>query len=406
MNIKKRISKYFNTKWRSPIRSIDLDAVKFLGIGKKIKLGKQEHIRKQYQTCIDELILNCKESNKSIVTALLKNQLNHILQQAECQQSPAGDKSVGINLFYLKLTASVAERIQEMSCLIGVQPMTGPVGLIYKMKYKNNAEQEEQEAGNMREIYIEIISAAVEARSRKLQAIFSIEAMQDCSILHPGINFEKEITNILADEVIMEIVNEILFNLVAFATPTIKTIIRRADDTVYLHAKHMMSAIHRASYQIAAATRRGKGNVIVCSPDSYEALRRVIHMQSTVTMLSLNPYNDGTISDFIYAGDIVTADNKIIYKIYVTNYLEVQGKHRFLIGYKGVSETDAGMWYCPYVAIMSTGVVIDPTTFQPQIRLMTRYGIHSDIETAGYENAQNYYRIVDVDPIDMLQIVA
>ena len=404
MNIKQKLLTYISNKWNSSTHRIDLEKIKFLNIGNDIKAIKQEQIDNQYKNCITELVNNCEDTYKSLLQVLLNNQLHRIQTDNINLIVNTGASVIGTNLFLFRITADVVKRISQLSCIVGIQPMTNPVGLLYKIQITDKPPIDQ----NISSKCIEIVSTAVEARSRKLQAIINIESIQDVKALH-NIDIELEVQKILVDEIAADIIADILHNIVKISTPNIKTIIHREDDDIQLHAKHILTAINRASLQIATSSQRGKGNIIICSPDSVTLLKQYLKLTAIHTVAFRPSHKPNIMSELAYAGDIITETGSTIYSVYSStlSIFDIVGKSRFLIGYKSrVSEHDAGYYFCPYMPVITTGIVIDQMTFAPKLGLMTRYGLHPTIEANDYDNASNYYRIVDADLINMLQIIA
>jgi hypothetical protein len=253
---------------------------------------------------------------------------------------------------------------------------------------------------------LDIVSQAVEAGSRKLQAGWTIEAMQDLNAQH-GLDLESEMTQALSAEIVQEIDQEILTDLLALAG-TVDTFngdgYRVADGYqpafVGDRLANLGVIINRVANEIARKTRRGAGNFVVVSPLVVSVLQSAAKSvfapaiegsfkgpNNTMLVGTLN----GTIKVYSYlwnqAGAGIDMGNA------ATAVADT-----ILVGYKGGNgETDTGYFYCPYVPLMSSGVVVNPVTFQPVVSLMTRYGkaVFTRQETS-LGNSADYYGKINV----------
>ncbi len=270
--------------------------------------------------------------------------------------------------------------------LVGVQPMNGPVGLAYTLQYKatDKAEDEDdtEEVGALdwdkpgRKITLEIIKQAVEAGARKLQAGWTIEASQDLVAFH-GLNIEAEMIQALSREISQEINAEIIENLKILGGDADVIKLEGTEET-----KEMLLSIgiNRHCNEIARKTRRGAGNFIVVS----SATATLISESKKMNFEADTSHPSGYMSDLMLTGKI----NGGIRVFSALNFPDDE----ILVGYKGGNgEVDAGYIYCPYIPLMSAGVVVDATTFQPLVTLMTRYG------KATIENAEDYYSNIKVE---------
>ena len=333
--------------------------------------------------------------------------------------------------------------------ICGVQPMTGPTGLIFAMRstfatataragealfneantgHSGNAATGTQstlsvnpgnanssifgldntgpgfstsfgEAANLAQMGFQIDRVAVTANTRGLQASYTLELAQDLKAIH-GLDAETELTNILSTEILAEINREIVRTVYATANAGI---VGTSSNTFNLSSasdtsgrwqvekyKSLLFAIERAANKIAKDTRRGKGNMLILSTD----------VASALAMTGLLDYNSAlsgqtnlTVDDTgnTFAG---TLFGRI--KVYVDPY-SVAGTDYCVVGYKGTNAYDAGLFYCPYVPLQMVRA-IDPTTFQPKVGFKTRYGLVANpfATTAGTGALANdtnvYYR--------------
>jgi len=340
----------------------------------------------------------------------------------------------------------------------GVQPMTGPTGLIFAMRSKyvdqsnsateafyneantafssvalgnstvnlpgqrhvgtvpgtaNNAESNTYNfVGGMTTSTAEgnntfanmafsIEKVSVEAKSRALKAEYTMELAQDLKAIH-GLDAESELSNILQSEILVEINREVIrtINVVAKRGANTTTSAGTFDLDVDANGrwsvekfKGLLFQIEREANQIAKDTRRGKGNIILCSSDVASALQMagVLDYAPALNSNALNVDDTGN----TFAG-VLNGRIKVYIDPYVTdNYMTV--------GYKGASAFDAGIFYCPYVPLQMVRAVGEDS-FQPKIGFKTRYGMVANpfAEGSAYGNgamtkdANVYYRRVVV----------
>jgi hypothetical protein len=221
----------------------------------------------------------------------------------------------------------------------------------------------EGDGGN--QISIQILKQPVEAKTRKLQARWTFEAAQDAQSMH-GIDVEAEIMAALAQEITAEIDQEVLGSLRSLAA-TEETYNQAAvsGTATYFGDEHAALAVlvNRVANKIAQRTRRGAGNWAVVSPEALTVL------QSASTSAFART-TEGTFEAPTNTKFVGTLNGAM--RIYVDSY--AADSTAVLVGYKGSSETDAAAFYCPYVPLMSSGTVLDPSTFEPVVSFMTRYG--------------------------------
>jgi hypothetical protein len=252
---------------------------------------------------------------------------------------------------------------------------------------------------------------AVEARTRALKAEYTTELAQDLKAVH-GLDAEAELSNILSTEILNEINREIIRCVYTVA----KTGAQQADlyhggapGGVYdllqdsdgrwsaERFRGLMFQIEREANVIAKETRRGKGNFIICSADVASALAMGGFLNlSPALNVNLNADDTGNIFAGVLNGK---------YKVYIDPFVPV-GMDFALVGYKGSSAYDAGVFYCPYVPLQMVRA-INQDTFQPKIGFKTRYGMVSNpfakgrtaisTNTEGLDaNANCYYRLFQI----------
>ena len=252
-----------------------------------------------------------------------------------------------------------------------------------------------------------IEKATVTAKSRALKAEYSLELAQDLKAIH-GLDAETELANILSTEILAEINREVIrtINYSASAGAQNNT---TAAGTFDLDTdsngrwsvekfKGLLFQIERDANEIAKATRRGKGNVMLCSSDVASALQMAGVLDYTPALSNnLNVDDSGSTFAGMLGGRI---------KVYIDPYFSDATNQYYTLGYKGASSFDAGLFYCPYVPLQMVRAVGE-NTFQPKIGFKTRYGMVANPFATGAAsgnvggglNAQSaniYYRIAKV----------
>ena len=228
----------------------------------------------------------------------------------------------------------------------------------------------------------------VEAKTRKLSARWTFEAAQDAQSQH-GIDVEAEIMAALAQEITAEIDQEVLASLSTLAGTGTDTYNQAAvsGTATFVGDEHAALAvlINRAANRIAQRTRRGAGNWAVVSPT-------VLTVLQSATTSAFARTTEGTFEAPTNTKMVGTLNGAM--KVYVNTYA---ADDDVLVGYKGTSESDAAAFYCPYIPLMSSGVVLDPSTFEPTVSFMTRYGYVELSNTASsLGNAADYLEEVQV----------
>ena len=230
-----------------------------------------------------------------------------------------------------------------------------------------------------REMGFSIEKVTVTARARALKAEYSIELAQDLKAIH-GLDAEQELSNILSTEILAEINREVVRTIYTNAvkgaqnnTSTAGIFDLDVDSNGRWSVekfKGLLFQIERDANAIGQETRRGKGNIMICSADVASALGMAGVLDYAPGLQGNNPLTgvDDTSSTLVG-----TLNGRI--KVYVDPYsANVADKHYYVAGYKGTSPYDAGLFYCPYVPLQMLRS-IDPSTFQPKIGFKTRYGM-------------------------------
>ena len=355
----------------------------------------------------DALLEGLTGNRKSSLDVVLENTKRHLSEAATAGATGAGSVAT-LNKVMLPLIRRVMPSVIANE-LVGVQPMTGPVGQIHTLRVRyaetgggatagdealspfklagtyagspDATASAEGQAG--KKMSIQILKETVEAKTRRLSARWTFEAAHDAEAMH-GVDVEAEIMQALAQEIVVEIDQEIIGSLRSLAGTGTNNLDfgSLSGQSVYVGDRHAALAIeiNRSANRIAARTRRGAGNYIVVSPEALTVLQSA--STSTFARTTEGSFEAPTNTKFVGTlnGTIrVFADN------YAADGTDV------LVGYKGSSETDAPAFYCPYIPLMSTGPVMDPATFEPVVSFMTRYGYKELTNTASsLGNAADY----------------
>ena len=255
------------------------------------------------------------------------------------------------------------------------------------------------------EMAFSIEKVTVTAKSRALKAEYSLELAQDLKAIH-GLNAEAELANILSTEILAEINREVIRTIyktaeagAQFNTATAGTFDLDVDSNGRWSVekfKGLIFQIERDANAIAQQTRRGKGNMILCSADVASALTMAGVLDYTPALnANLNVDDTGNTFAGVLQGK---------YKVYIDPYAaNVSANQYYCVGYKGSSPYDAGLFYCPYVPLQMVRAVGE-NTFQPKIGFKTRYGIVANPFAQGAtvgegtlrRNSNVYYRRVKV----------
>ncbi len=223
------------------------------------------------------------------------------------------------------------------------------------------------------EMGFSIEKVTVSAKTRALKAEYTLELAQDLKAIH-GLDAEAELSNILSGEILAEINREVVRSIIITAekgategTTTAGIFDLDTDSNGRWSVekfKGLLFQIERECNKIAKETRRGKGNVIICSSDVASALQMagVLDYAPAMNTSSLNIDDTGNTFAGVINGRI---------KVYIDPYA---GTNFLVVGYKGSNPFDAGLFYCPYVPLQMVRAV-DPGSFQPKIGFKTRYGM-------------------------------
>ena len=391
---------------------------------------------------------------KQVTAQLLENQEVAMKQGAQALNEIANVGGDGIALggagtnanmagYDPVLIAMVRRAAPQMIAydIAGVQPMTQPTGLIFAMKSKystqnggealfneadtdfsgtgthagsnpvdgsyttgtgmSTATAEDLGAGTaFGQMAFSIEKTTVTAKTRALRAEYTVELAQDLKAVH-GLDAEGELSNILSSEILNEINREVVRTVYAAAktgaqagTATAGTFDLDVDSNGRWSVekfKGLMFQIEREANAIAQTTRRGRGNFIICSADVASALAMAgVLDYAPALSTGLNVDESST----TFAG-VLNGKYKVYVDPYSANANASNATQFFVVGYKGSSAYDAGLFYCPYVPLEKVRAV-DPATFQPKIGFKTRYGMVANPFTSLSSGQNIYYRKVAV----------
>jgi hypothetical protein len=362
-----------------------------------------------------EALLEGLQGNKrSVMATTLENTRKYLAESATAGATSSGNVAT-LNRVILPVIRRVMPTVIANE-LVGVQPMTGPVGQIHTLRVRysdsfNSTSGTDTTAGDEalspfkiaegysgavtdkaastaalegtagNRLSIQILKQTVEAKTRKLSARWTFEAAQDAQA-QQGIDIEAEIMAALAQEITAEIDQEVLSSLSNLAG----TVLTYDQNTVsgtatFVGDEHAALAvqINRTANLIAQRTRRGAGNWAVVSPTTLTILQ-------SATTSAFARTTEGTFEAPTNTKFVGTLNSAM--RVYVNGYATSDD---VLVGYKGSSESDAAAFYCPYIPLMSSGVVLDPSTFEPVVSFMTRYGYVELTNTASsLGNAADY----------------
>ena len=395
---------------------------------------------------------------KHVTSVLLENQEKALMEERQALwetvpansvgagfsgqvNSPANSNLAGYDPILISLVRRAMPNLMAYD-VCGVQPMTGPTGLIFAMKSNystqggtealfNEADTDfagssiTSHAGSnpvgspyttgvgiatgdaeklgdtysFGEMAFTIEKTTVSAKTRGLKAQYTVELAQDLKAVH-GLDAEGELANILSQEILFEINREVIRTIYVAAQAGAQTGATTTYGTFDLDTdsngrwsverfKGLLFQIERDCNSIAQTTRRGKGNLLIVSADVASALSMAGILDYTPALsTALNVDDTGNTFAGVLNGKI---------KVYVDPYsANLNTASQFYVaGYKGTSPYDAGMFYCPYVPLQMVRAV-DPATFQPKIGFKTRYGLVTNPFTSLSTDANTYYRRVKV----------
>ena len=387
-----------------------------------------ELLESRWQETKGALLEGLNGNKKAVMARTLENTRKYLSEAATTGATAAGNIAT-LNRVILPVIRRVMPTVIANE-IVGVQPMTGPVGQIHTLRVRYAETTNDASAANVdttageealspfkvaeaysgslstakadatpglegsggRKLSIQILKQTVEARSRKLQARWTFEAAQDAQSQH-GIDVEAEIMAALAQEITAEIDQEILRSLRTLAGSASETYNQAAvsGTATYVGDEHAALAvlINRQANKIAQRTRRGAGNFAVVSPFALTVLQ-------SATTSAFARTTEGAFEAPTNTKMVGTLNNAM--RVYVDTY--ASDSTDVLVGYKGSSESDAAAFYCPYIPLMSSGVVLDPSTFEPVVSFMTRYGyVELNNTASSLGNAADYVEKIAISNV-------
>ena len=372
----------------------------------------------------EALLEGLNGTRRNSMSVILENTRKYLKENASAGSTSSGNIAT-LNRVILPVIRRVMPTVIANE-LVGVQPMTGPVGQIHTLRVRyaqsltdssaaatsvtagqealspftiataystvprdtatatsyTGANTAVMEGNGGKQISVQILKQAVEAKTRKLQARWTFESAQDAQAMH-GIDVEAEIMAALAQEITAEIDQEILLSLRSLAATEFTYNQATVSGTAtFVGDEHAALAvlINRVANLIAQRTRRGAGNYAVVSSAALTVLQ-------SATTSAFARTTEGTFEAPTNTKFVGTLNGAM--RVFVDSY--AADTTPVLVGYKGSSEADAPAFYCPYIPLMSSGVVLDPSTFEPVVSFMTRYGYIELTNTASsFGNAGDY----------------
>jgi len=419
------LTEELNKKWQPVLEHPELEAI------------KDSHKRAVVAQMLENTERSLKESNAWSVSSLLN------------EAAPANNAgSAQVDTYDPVLISLVRRAMPNLIAydVCGVQPMTGPTGLIFAMKaqYANTtavtgealfdeadtdfstdqgthaggipnisalantgsgmATSDAEANATFAEMGFTIDKVSVTAKSRALKAEYTTELAQDLKAIH-GLDAESELANILTSEILAEINREVIrtiyvtANTGAAGTTSPGTFNLDVDSNGRWSVEKFKGLMFQTEIEanaIAKATRRGKGNVVICSSDVASALQMagVLDYAPALNSNSLSVDDTGNTFAGVLNGRM---------RVYIDPYAAA---NYMVVGYKGSSAFDAGLFYCPYVPLQMVRAVGEDT-FQPKIGFKTRYGMAANPFATGSgassstltANSNVYYRRITVTNI-------
>lgn len=379
----------------------------------------------------DALCSDLSGTRKKVMETVLDNTHRELsnLSKVPLFEATSGATTAGNVATLNKVILPVIRRVMPSVIaheIIGVQPMTGPVAQIHTLRvryadtvpavgggvtagtealspfdiaryYSGNENVSSPKAASTaalegvagNRLSIQILKETVQAKTRRLAARWTFEAAQDAQA-QQGIDIEAEIMAALAQEITAEIDQEILVSLRSLAPASVTYDQSNVSGTAtFVGDEHAALAvlINRQANLIASRTRRGAGNWVVLSPTALTILQ-------SATTSGFARTTEGTFEAPTNTKFVGTLNNSM--RVYVDQY--ASDSTPVLVGYKGPGEIDAAAYYCPYVPLTSSGVVIDPQTFEPVVSFMTRYGyLELSNAASSLGNAADYLGSIAID---------
>lgn len=369
----------------------------------------------KWQSMKDRYTTGLSGQRASTLNVLLENQRKFLLETAS-----AGATTAGLIATLPKVVMPIIRRVMPgviANEIVGVQPMTGPVGQVFtlRVQYANNvgttvageealspykiatdysgdgtnapAPTASLEGTLGSEINIRTLRETVEAKSRRLSATWTIESMQDAQSQH-GIDVEAELMAAISQEMTAQIDQDLLGRIASIAgagTTFNQSAVSGAPNSVVDQHAALTVLINQQANLIGQETRRGPGNWLVVSPNALTVLQSAgASAFVRTTEASLDAPTNTKLAGTLNGG----------MKVFVNTYATTDS---VLVGLKGSSEADAGFFYCPYIPLMSTGAVMDPRSGEYVVSFLQRAGyLQLSNQATSLGNAAAYYRKINL----------
>lgn len=383
---------------------------------------KQALLESRWGETKNALLEGLNGSRRTTMGVILENTRKNLVENATAGATSSSNVAT-LNRVILPVIRRVMPTVIANE-IVGVQPMTGPVAQIHTLRvryadtvagqgtgtgatagdealspfkiataYSGAANGRPTSTATLEgvpgnRVNVQILKQVVEAKTRKLSARWTFEAAQDAQAMH-GLDVEAEIMAALAQEITVEIDQEILGSLRSLAATDFAYDQSAVSGTAtFVGDEHAALAvlINRAANLIAQRTRRGAGNWAVVSPAALTVLQ-------SATTSAFARTTEGTFEAPTNTKFVGTLNGAM--RVYVDSY--ASDSTPVLVGYKGSSESDAAAFYCPYIPLMSSGVVLDPQTLEPVVGFLTRYGYVELTNTASsFGNSGDYVSEISV----------
>lgn len=327
----------------------------------------------------DIAVATFPKEHREMAKKILDNQIESILISAKPTDTQ--------NMQHLTFATAVhtIKAYQFLSNIVSIQPMKGPVDVIHQLKYTCSEGDK---------LALSVTTQAIEAGAKRYAAKLDLSSFEDSKFYR--LDVEEEFSKLLGSEFACEIVYDTIEALCRYAIK---------HENIYDSVEGAICELNRAAGEIATTTRRGAGNVLVMNPVTLQALTEAHSSMWT-------PSTEPTTLD---AYGISYAGKLYYYDVYV-NYNPELSDYKVLVGYLGRTKTssgepnsfiiDAGVTVAPYVPVVSTGVIINPDTYEPEYRYMCRSGMAAMLTDISWSkidvhkfDGKNYYRMVDLSTL-------
>lgn len=337
-------------------------------------------IRKELEAKRDTAVLTFPESHRLMAKTLLDNQITSLLGP-NWSTTPLSTEQMHM-IFDSAIKTIGAYKL--LSDIVGVQPMSGPTNLVFILQCAENEGMS-----------LNLNAVPSIATSSKFRASMPLESIRDTSIRY-GFDIQRELAKALGSVFGSKIVSDTIRNIVSIAAET-KVNYSTTDDAD--RAKLAFIELNKAASNIALKTRRGVGNFLIMSPDTFAE----ITMTPSIPWEPASDVEPLDVYGLTYAGKL---EEK--YSVYLSSDPTfVTGK--VLVGYAGASRSpqmpatsvDVGVILTPYIPVVSTGVMLDGNTYEPVVGFLNRSGIvYNDLKSEKFEQkAANYYQMVDISSL-------